>query len=162
MSNTSDDPDFDGWVETLSAQIEGALAELEPSERNRWLQSLHHDYTQRFTADNSRIFGSGAIMIPVSLAAFVVPVLAEDAGLLPLVVLGVGAIALMALWNLIADRYWAFQNAQRAWIVAVERTIGVTERPRPKVFPVHTARRALTWLVAIGWLVNWYDVWLVS
>jgi hypothetical protein len=92
---------------------------------NTWLQVLYQNYANRFLSDNGRIWSTGSILIPLSLAGFAAVIGLDDPHWSHVVVLMFASIALMFIWLVIAENHRAFQQKSKAWLTAIERTIKI-------------------------------------
>jgi hypothetical protein len=130
---------------------------------DHWLQKLYDRKSERFLQDNERIWRTGAIFIPASVAGLtVVPTAMEKA---PFVVVPVGlvSIGIMYLWIAIAEHHRDFQTTHHAWIDAIQVKLGISDPPpsktrtssglRSRLFPatVQAARKRLAALVYWIW-----------
>lgn len=108
---------------TLAMMVEHELkAHRDP---NAWLQILYQHYGSRFLSDNERIWSTGTIFIPVSLAGFVALMAVEDPTCAHVTVLMIGSVLVLFIWLMIAERHRAFQQKSLAWLEAIERTINL-------------------------------------
>ena len=165
---TENSNDFDSMVRDLRATIRQSLIDspaFENLQADEWLRTLYESYTQRFLSDNSRIWITGSIMIPLSLAAFAALPTIECPTFIHLLVLAIASVAVMVSWLVIAENHRAFQEKSRAWIVAIEETLGLEETGGPKIrenllnrmltfaAAVQIMRWVLTFSVIIGWIL---------
>ena len=120
---TTEEDRFEDCVQNLENKLAGALAENGES----WLRTLYEHYTQTFLSDNARIWGTGSIMIPLALAPFVVLPTIASPTVFHLLVLAFASSSLMISWLVIAENHRAFQEKSRAWLVAIERIIGLRD-----------------------------------
>jgi hypothetical protein len=100
---------------------------------NAWLQTLYQNYSTRLLSDNSRIWSTGSILIPISLAGFAAVVGLDNPQWTHVAILMFASITIMFIWLVIAENHRAFQQKSEAWIVAIERTIKLEGVGGPKV-----------------------------
>jgi hypothetical protein len=158
--------DFDHVVEGLKAELKRSLVDgsaYDDLQKDQWLRTLYESYCKRFMEDNSRIWTTGSIMIPLSLAAFAAVPNMTNARLLHLAVLAAASISLMLAWLVISENHRAFQEKSRAWIVAIELTLGLEKTGESKIkgdalnsllIRPHAAQ-AMRWLLLIFVVVGW-------
>jgi hypothetical protein len=139
---------------------------LTPSDCAAGLERAHEKYTQLYLSDNNRIWSTAAIMVPLSLGAFVVLASMDKPTIVQVIVLALASWLLMAVWFIIADNHRAFQEVSLERTRQIEELWGMRRQPRNKekgrglfgfiglVGPggVRRMRKWLLWLVAIGWL----------
>lgn len=165
---TENSNDFDSMVRDLRATMQQSLIDspaFENLQADGWLRTLYESYTQRFLSDSSRIWITGLIMIPLSLAAFAALPTIEKPTFIHLLVLAIASVAVMVSWLVIAENHRAFQEKSRAWIVAIEETLGLEETGGSKIranllnrmltfaAAVQIMRWVLTFSVIIGWIL---------
>ena len=127
--------DFDDTVENLVK----SLVEMSKTQKktgydtDKWLETLYNHYSERFNEDNNKIWTTASIFIPTSLAGFVAYTTIENPSILQIFVLMTGSLALLTIWLFIAENHRAFQDKSLAWIVAIERVIGVRDTPNSKI-----------------------------
>jgi|GEM_PF-4250374 len=118
--------EYTAFVDSLTEQLKSGLAaqttDKTDAKHNMWLQVIYEQRTQRFINDNNKIWTTGSIFIPLSLAG-----LAGFKDLTPasITLLGVGSVLLMFFWVLIADNHRAFQTKSHAITEAIEAHIGI-------------------------------------
>jgi hypothetical protein len=146
--------DFKTAVENAQANLSNLAASASsPEEASRWMRTLYAAYSERFLHDNAQIWANGRIMIPFALSAFGVYVGLRHPSTAHTLLLGFGSSALIAIWLINAENHRAFQNKSMAWIVAIERAIGVTNPLPPKV-PDDPFNRLLSGGAAVQWLIR--------
>lgn len=168
MSAKTDSSQFNRVVEDLKLQLKQNLIEntaYESLQQDEWLRTLYSSYTKMFINDNSRIWTTGSIMIPLSLAGFAALPGFRSSRLIHILTLAVASSVVMVTWLFIAENHRAFQQKSMAWIVAIEHTIGLTKTGGPKIrgnflnrlltFPaaVQIMRWVLTCAVVVAWIV---------
>ena len=118
--------DFDKLVAELEGELRANLgARPSPSLNDEWLGRLYDNYHRRFLADNAQVWGNGRVLVPFSLSAFGVWAALPLRTIPVTAVLAAGSTTLAALWLVNAENHRAFQNKSMAWLVAIERVIGV-------------------------------------
>ena len=150
-------------VKAAVEYLNGEIAKLTPhrdTPKNEWLRALYAAYTERFLSDNNRIWSTGAIMIPLSLAPFAILPAITKLQDIHFWVLSLASITVYLAWLVIADGHRQFQDKSVAWIAAIEQSIGI-DAGSPKVgtywlTTVVTIRRmriAILFELIIGWVV---------
>lgn len=156
------------YFEDEVVKLTDIIAEMVDDQRkqgkdpNAWLQILYQSYASRFLSDNERIWNTGAIVIPLSLAGFVAVISLNKPQWPQVIVLMTGSIVLMFIWLMIAENHRAFQQKSQAWLVAIERTLKLKGGWGPKVkgnflnrlstkFSVQSWRWIFFFLVVAGW-----------
>ena len=168
MSTQKNPDEFERTVQDLKAKLKESLVDgsaYEGLQRDEWLRTLYESYTERFLSDNSRIWITGSIMIPLSLAAFAALPTISCPKFIHLLTLAIASSAVMISWLVIAENHRAFQEKSRAWIVAIEETLGLEKTGGPKIrgnilnriltFPaaVQIMRWGLAGAVVIAWIL---------
>lgn len=136
-----------------------------PDEYNAWLLRLHEHFTERLLSDNSRIWQTGAIFVPIALAAFgALTTVKAPVAWWQVLVLGIPSTSLTWLWLVIAENHRAFQQKSQAWLFAIEEARGFFARPAPDKYPSKGHDRRLSfprgiqkarWWLAIGVGTSW-------
>lgn len=127
------------YFEEEVTKLMGILAKMiedqqkDGKDSNSWLQILYENYSRRFLSDNDRIWGTGSILIPLSLAGFAAVVGLEDLGWPHVAILMFASTTVMLIWLVIAENHRAFQQKSQAWLVAIERTIKLEGVGAPEV-----------------------------
>lgn len=152
----------DTFAETV-ASLKTELTHIQDAslQREEWLRTIYQMYHQRFLSDNNRIWTVGAILLPVSLSAFAIPVRVTDLSWIPLCVLALASTFLIWSWIIIADNHRAFQQKSLAWVVAIQELLNVKDPHGFKLdeswlarnVPVHRMRWMLGWAVPLGWVL---------
>lgn len=132
MVNT--DP-FDEQVtaarDALNKMVAHQLTEkLDPQKS---LEALLKHYTDRMLSDNERIWRTGTLFAPISLAAFAALTAVKCLQVWHVLVLGLPSIGLMFAWIVIAENHRAFQQKSEAWIVAIMQVMGLDGPRQVKV-----------------------------
>jgi hypothetical protein len=91
-----------------------------------WLPRIYEARTQRFLHDNDRIWSSGSLLVPLSLAPFLALSSIENLRAAHFVFLGIASTLLMFLWFVIAESHRRYQDESLLWITAIESQVGVT------------------------------------
>lgn len=140
------------FEETVS-KIEAALrqsfpegsTETEISERGAWLRTIYEGRSQRFLQDNQTVWRTGAIMVPVSFGALIVPFEHPIISSVEFFALAVASILVLFFWIWIVENHRAFQDKSMATMIAIERAILKYRDPEgPKV---NSLPRRLRWMV---------------
>lgn len=108
MASTKIERDhFDEEVFKLTRIIAVMMEDQRKQRQNPhvWLQNLYQYYLNRFLSDNSRIWLTGSIFIPLSLAGFAVVVGLECPRWPQVVVLMFVSITLIIIWLVIAENH---------------------------------------------------------
>lgn len=120
-----------------------------------WLMKIYDARLQRFLHDNDRIWSSGSLLVPLSLAPFLALASIESPELAHLIVLGTASTMLVAFWLLIAESHRSYQERSLEWIEEIEGKVGV--RPRDEApsrrFPARQARRGFVVAVPLLWVI---------
>lgn len=135
-----------------------------------WLQILYQNYSNRFHSDNDKIWSTGSILIPLSLAGFAAVVSVQNLGWPHVVVLASASIALMLVWLVIAENHRAFQQKSEAWLIAIERTIKLEGVGGPKVkgnflnslLTGKGAVQKMRWYLFVGVFLGWVIVLVLT
>lgn len=90
---------------------------------NKIFEALFKHYTDRMLADNERIWKTGALFVPISLAAFAAFAAIKCPQVWHILVLGIPSIGLMFAWIVIAENHRSFQQKSEAWLVALHRAV---------------------------------------
>jgi hypothetical protein len=119
-----------------------------------WLRTLYSTYFHRFLSDNSRIWMTATLMVPISLAAFAGVATLKPITTLGLLTLGLPSIVLITLWLFIADKHRVFQERSEEILSAIEEVIEFSRRPRSRSRwgAVRLSRWLLVGAVWVGWL----------
>lgn len=144
---------FSEAVKEIEGELRQFMDEGDARDKDQWLRTLYDNYHRRFLADNSQIWGNGKIMIPFSLTAFAVYVSLETPTLVEILLLGLASSALIAIWLVNAENHRAFQNKSMAWLVAIERVLGLKEQVPPKL-PDNRLNRLLSRPAAIQTVIR--------
>ncbi len=88
---------------------------------------LYKIYLQRFIEDNSKIFSTGAILIPLSFAVFatVPTVISSFSSFVPIILPAAISLILYFAWFFIAENHRVFQNRNMLIISAIEKSLGI-------------------------------------
>lgn len=104
---------------------------------DKWLLDLHRDATSMFVHENNRIWTTGSIFIAIAFTSFSISSNPLNPSLQFLA--GLTSVALLFIWNLIADKQRIFQDRHRFWIEAIDGYF-LGEKVAPKVIE-HGAQR---------------------
>lgn len=159
----------------LQKMVEHQIAQkMDPAKA---LEALLKHYTDRMLTDNERVWRTGALFIPISLAAFAALTSIRCLQVWQVLVLGVPSTALMFAWIVLAENHRAFQEKSEVWIIAICAAMGLqaTERPKSQFYGKYTritrsgAIRELRWRLFYGVAIAWAIIlagactsWLVA
>ena len=151
-SDSDHDPEVAELVKILDKMVKDRRSQgFDPDE---WLRTLHRDYSNRFLSDNDRIWTVGSILIPVSVAGYAALVTIENPRLWHVLILALGSISLLFIWEKIADRHREFQRKWNTWLRAIECTIGLSAPINGgETVPLRKWRWGLFYVVLFGWVV---------
>ncbi len=110
----------------MVAQVDESTALIRDSVRSlpqEEMSLLYSQYVARFLSDNSRIWITGSIMIPLGLSGFALLSTMREPTFWRLIPIAIVSIAIILIWNWIADHHRAFQDRSMAWIVAIEQLL---------------------------------------
>lgn len=121
-----------------------------------WLPRIYEVRAARFLHDNDRIWSSGALLVPLSLAPFLA--LGNIRGLetAHFVVLGLASTTLIAFWFLISESHRRYQHASMTLMRQIEAYVGLAERPSPRqptLLRARSARRGIVIMVPLLWIL---------
>lgn len=145
--------EFRANVDEIKKAINREFKSKKGLESDEWLRTLYNNYTERFLSDNERIWTTASIMIPLAFAVFVVLPQIQKPTNWQILILAIASISIITSWLFIAENHRAFQEKNRAWIVAIEETIGITNTGPTKI-PVNLFSRLVTFRGAIH-LMRW-------
>ena len=80
---------------------------------------------RRHLADNNRIWITGALLLPASVAGIAVLGAVSHPTLADRILIGSGSVTIVVVWNLFADLSRGFQARSEAWMTAIERYLGL-------------------------------------
>lgn len=138
--------------------------EMLPEEWRHLLLELRGSHSERFLADNERIWQTGSILIPAAGAGFFAIPDFLEAQPLGLVLIGALSIAIIYLWHVMAEGHRSFQNTHDAWVKAIDEELGIQSPPSDKTASpltkgkwyrpegVRGARRVLVCVFTLCWL----------
>ena len=141
----------------------GEVASLVLVDANKIFETLFKHYTDRMLADNERIWRTGALFVPISLAAFAAFAAIKCPQVWHILVLGIPSVGLMFAWIVVAENHRSFQQNSEAWLVALRRVVGL-DLNLPNQLPAGgmedgvTARGAIQkmrWLLLAGVATLW-------
>lgn len=142
--------------------------------RDEWLRTIYNGRVNRFVLDNGTIWRTGAIMVPISLAAFAVPVQKDVSSGWALLVLALASIFILLTWIWVSENHRAFQNKSIAIMTAIEREIVGFKDPwrspkvndLPRFLRIFTAKRTgqvshwvLFAFLIVGWVLMFLALW---
>jgi len=132
---------------------------------DKWLRTLYDSYTNRFIHDNTHIWMTGSIMIPLAVSAFALLPTIEKPSVPKILPVAIASSMVLLAWNLIADNQRGLLEKSFAWLRAIEELLGVDSPLEHKLKEgflmrvvvrrraVRTVRWALFFLIVIAWLV---------
>lgn len=136
-------------------ELRRAFPDLSDANSQEWLRAIYQNRAARFASDNDAIWKTGAVMIPVSLGAFIVPMQVNLHSVWQELVLAIASIGLMFLWLMISVNLRAFQDKAVAEIIAIERdVVGYHDPAGPKVIEFPNWMAGMTTSLA-GFYTNW-------
>jgi hypothetical protein len=129
---TDDQKAMDDYREAVVTALRGEYGDVQnlTSQNLGIVQALYLRYFERFTNDNNRIWSTGNIFIPLSLAGLTS---LKDATTMFTLVLAIGSITLMWFWLLIAENHRAFQNRAQTTMEGIEAYLGFYMDVPPKL-----------------------------
>jgi len=121
-----------------------------------WLARIYEARLQRFLHDNAKIWSTGALLVPLSLAPFLALGGIEQPQTAHFVFFGLASFVLMLLWLVIAESHRKYQDRSLEWMREIEHIVGASIRqPAQGIgstrFRSRWARRALTLAVSSRW-----------
>lgn len=136
-------------------RIKEKLANLSPNDAtDKLLFTLYTAKTDRFLAENEKIWVTGRIFIPVSLAAFAAWAALKPASWQQVFVLGVLSISLLVIWHIVAQAHKRFQIHHEAWLDAIEELKKIdVALPESRSLSIESMRGWLIGIVAFIWIV---------
>jgi hypothetical protein len=123
---------------------------------DKWMLDLHRDLTARFISDNTRIWTSGSIFVGIAFASLAISPDSIGRGA-PAYAVAITSVALVVIWNLIADRLRQFQERAFRWIEAIEKVYLPESAPVATRLPflrIQSLRWSLSIVLAIGWSIR--------
>jgi hypothetical protein len=133
-------------------EIKAELAKINPAVKNEWLGRIYDSRVQRFVHDNDRIWSTGALLVPLSLAPFLALPGAKRLTDAEFVFLGLASTVLMLLWLLIAERHRQLQDRSLQWVDAIEEDLGMKRVARRGPHFASWGRRLLTICIPLLWV----------
>lgn len=163
------DKRFDKAVNDITKQLEKLVRPEGDLAREAWLHTQYNNHYESHLEFNGRIWLTASILIPSSFAFFGVLAAIECVSRYQIALLGLFSIILLLAWNFFAENLRAIAEMDRAWIVAIEKHIGITEenvKNRGKIstsFLVGTnfikyGRWVLLGVVVFAWIII-FCVW---
>jgi hypothetical protein len=125
---------------TFEEFVKDEVAKLDPNVDRDILKMLYEGRLQQFIADNNRIWTTGALLVPLALAAFFALASIDHPQLEHFIVLGAASSLLGFFWLSIAEGHRGFQDLSHAWMTAIEARFGV-RRNAPKGTLIERQRR---------------------
>jgi hypothetical protein len=124
-----------------------------PGASDETLRHLHAAYSERFLADNGRIWITAATLVPLALAGLPLLVLQGHPTVGSSVAVGIASTALLLFWTWVAEAHRWFQDCSIAQVNKIETLLGYVKAdlpPKPTI-RVATARRLLIIIVVLTW-----------
>lgn len=112
----------DAVSEALNAMLK-AHREKGITDSSKWLEALFKHYSDRMLSDNERIWRTGALFVPIALAAFAALTAIKLLQLWHIVALAAPSMTLMWAWIVIAENHRSFQQKSEAWLIAIQRVM---------------------------------------
>jgi hypothetical protein len=123
------------------------------AEGEKWLQTLYTAYLQRFLSDNNRIWVTGQLLVPLSVAPLAVVATLKSPPVVSVLLLAACSVPLVWFWIVIAESHRSFQEIAHEWLSAIEETLEVDRRVAIKEgFTVRRIRLALASLITLIWI----------
>ncbi len=151
----------DSAVLTTSAELELAVCSLRldaegrvSTQNDQWLTVEYQRRLQQFLSDNNRIWTTGSLFIPLSLAGLTaVPNMMEKSPIL-VILLSVASSTLALFWQFIADRHRSWQDEHQVWMDAIDKSVGLPKfELNTRLGKVLKTRTNLVRLVTAIWSV---------
>ncbi|UOR06880.1 hypothetical protein MUN82_07205 [Hymenobacter aerilatus] len=129
----------------------------QPNTQDEWVKKLYDSYTNRFINDNNKIWSTGNIFIPLSLAGLFK---LHEMNQTETWLVGIGSVILMLFWVLVAESHRAFQNKAREVANQIEREYLQLAVGPPNPHRLLTTFRFLTvqnirWAMLVGIVIIW-------
>jgi hypothetical protein len=158
-------------IEDDAAELVKALTQITPPDgpKGEWLKLLYKSFTERFLSDNSRIWTTGAVMIPFSLAPLAVLLTLREPDQIHFLVLATASLTIYVSWLVIADGHRRFQNKSYAWLLAIQQVIGLNDTGPSKLgeymltkwVTVRRMRYIILLILVMGWWIA-YCSWSIT
>ena len=160
------------YLQIMKTSIQGLIEnnKLDDSQKSKWLELLYEENSKMMISDNRNIWTTASIMIPLSFAPLIALSSIQHPNDFQINILALASIIIISTWLVIAENHRAFQEKSRAWMIAIEETIGLQNIGINKIF-VNIFNRVLTFrgavqimrwglviLMIIGWrliYINW-------
>jgi hypothetical protein len=118
-----------------------------------WLRAIYQAQLQKFLHDNDRIWSSGSLLVPLSLAPFLALTRIDHLEDTHFVFFGFASSILMALWLVIGERHRQLQERSVRRLEEIEEhVVGWKPSSRKVLFRAQWARRVLTLAVPALWI----------
>ncbi len=125
---------------------------LKDEQNSSWVETFYKSRTDRFIAENNKIWTTGRIFIPISIAIFGVYATLEGPTLKQLGILASISIILLVIWEMISITHKRFQTAHEQWLTRIDKVMKVDLPPvSKKGVGLGTLRKALIICVSLVW-----------
>jgi len=126
------------------------------SETSGWIETIYKSRTDRLISENSKIWTTGRIFIPVSIGVFGVYATLEHPTLTQTYILAAISISLLLIWQAISFVHKNFQTVHSDWLERIEKVIEIESPIKEegfleKVFKLGKIRLALIVIVILLW-----------
>ena len=169
MAKKEKKTEFRTAVEKLKVEIRDHMVSKlgrKNLDKDQWLRTLYDSYNKRFLSDNNRIWTTGSIMIPLSLAGFAALPTLQCPPFISLLSLALASTAVIVSWLLIAENHAAFQEKSLAWIIAIEETVGlkntggakITSNLINRIFTFKAGVQFARWGITAGVIAGWFFI----
>ncbi len=158
--------EIDSKIQNFSKEIEKLANSNKEGDRS-FLLSLYSEYNSRFLSDNNRIWDTGKILLPFSLAGIAAIANATDPSFLTKFIIALASIAIIICWLISAENHRAFQNKSMTAMIIIENALGI-KKTLPNKIPDKNSKinialsgnaavkhsiRALCLVIVICWLL---------
>lgn len=126
-------------------------------ENSDWSKTLYESYSELFRHDNSQIWITGAILIPLSLAGLTVY---KEACASQVILMALGSGAMIWFWYFMQRKFRAFQDGNRRVTDTIEEALGL-ESVKKLRKPILGLEFKYLRGIPIKWL-NLYMAWAIT
>lgn len=125
-----------------------------------WIGDIYEMRTNRFVAENEKIWITGRIFVPAAFLSVGVLKIGRETDLSQLLIVTVLSIALVVYWHLIAVAHRRFQIFHLVWLEEIELIRGTyVDMPKAR-WSLEEARKCFLWLFVGGWIFVWLCILL--